>query len=128
MSCLFNSLSYHTKNYTSPQLRTMICDYLQTDPILIEDKNFSSLLGSKQKLNSYVKNMRSPHTWGGAYEIRAFCEIFQVIVYVRTSSHRRDIEFRPHELNIDHPKIVRIDWNGFHYEPLRTRTGHGIRG
>ena len=46
MSCLFDSLSYFLKDYTSPSLRLLISNYLLTDPVLIDNKKFSYLLKS----------------------------------------------------------------------------------
>jgi hypothetical protein len=117
MSCLFDSLVQHTKSHHSKELRNIICDFLQKDPVLIGDDSFSKLLGGKAKMNDYIKNMRKVSTWGSAYEIRAFCEIFQVIVLVRTNDSRY-IEFKPCGLKIKHPKKIRLDWNGVHYEPI----------
>ena len=50
MSCLFDSLSKHSKSHTSLQIRNIICNYLQTDPILIGEDCFSKLLGGPEKL------------------------------------------------------------------------------
>lgn len=117
MSCLFQSLSVHTKTYNASQLRQMICDFLQTDPKLIGDSKFSSLINKNTSLVEYIKEMRKSTTWGSAFEIKAFCEIFTVIVLVKTRANEF-IEFLPSETFIDYPKRIKIDWNGFHYEPI----------
>jgi len=118
MSCLFDSLSKHSKSHTSLQIRNIICNYLQTDPILIGEDCFSKLLGGPEKLMPYIRTMRNTNTWGSAYEIRAFCEIFQVVILVKTPE-KRWIEFRPSRLkHTTHPKKIKLDWNGCHYEPI----------
>ena len=123
MSCLFNSLAFHTTgSYNATELRKLICDYLEKDPILIEDTKFSKLLSSStkhQSLQHYVSQMRKPSTWGSAFEVRAFCEIFHVIILVKTPQGRF-IEFQPNRRNKNqHLKKIKIDWNGYHYEPIR---------
>lgn len=116
MSCLFQSLSYHTKMYNANQLRQLICDYLEKDPKLIGETKFSQLIGNVS-LRQYIRDMRKTTTWGSAFEIKAFCEIFTVIVLVRTINHKF-IEFLPSKKVVDYPKRIKIDWNGYHYEPL----------
>ena len=117
MSCLFNSLSYHTKIYTSFQLRQLICDFLEEDPILIGESKFSQLIGNKS-LRHYIQEMRNRNTWGSAFEIKAYCEIFTVIVLVKTIQNKF-IEFLPSDNTITYPKKIKIEWNGYHYEPIR---------
>ena len=73
MSCLFNSFSALVGE--PPQaIRGRICDWLTTDPVLIDDVSASTvvLVESGKELAPYVSHMRSTSTWGGAIEIRAF--------------------------------------------------------
>jgi hypothetical protein len=57
----------------------MITKYLSHDPVFFEDTDngkLSSLLQLEDTpvdLETYVKNMSDPNTWGGAIEIYAFC-------------------------------------------------------
>lgn len=67
----------------------------------------------------YVRNMRHNSTWGGALEIKAFAEIYQVGVVVRVRQTGRDIVFKPSSMqNATCLNAVMIEWQGFHYEPI----------
>lgn len=78
MSCLFNSLSRHTGE-PSQQIRLKICDYLSTDPQLYDDLSASLAvkIETGKELAAYIQQMRSPSTWGGAIEIRAFVKLWK---------------------------------------------------
>jgi hypothetical protein len=118
MSCLFNSLSYFTRE--APQaIRGRICDYLATDPALVDDLSASLIIGLETRLNlaSYVARMRSPATWGGAIEIRAFVQLWRRPVRVWVIRTRRWIEF-PHS-GEDVGAECKLSWTGGHYEPMR---------
>ena len=117
MSCLFNSLSSYIENSNALELRHTICNFLEKDPTLIGNTKFSKLLGN-EKISTYISNMRKQSTWGSAYEIRAFCEIYKVIVLVKTRDNRF-IEFIPSNLDADIPSRIKLDWNGYHYEALK---------
>lgn len=122
MSCLFNSLSYFIVNVDPTSMRKMICDYLSTDPILFNNENseehrFSYLIG-RDKFDTYINTMRSENTWGGAYEIKAFCNLFGAIVKVKVLQTNQWIEFIPSEAKNSLP-ILQISWNGNHYEPIK---------
>lgn len=99
----------------------MICDYLLTDPKLMGDeKRLSSILSwepGSPTLQQYVENMRRDHTWGGAIEIKAFCDMFQAVVNVHILPTREIIEFQPAQKRGELFRF-RISWNGSHYEPL----------
>lgn len=117
MSCLFDSLSKSTTNVSSYELRQICCNFLEKDPLLIGSDHFSNLI-KPQTIRNYILNMRKKNTWGSAFEIRAFCEIYNVIVFVKTPTNK-NIEFRPKRLHRVHvPKQIYLDWNGVHYEPM----------
>jgi hypothetical protein len=120
MSCLFRSLSYFITNVETDELRQIITDYISKDPILIPpDGRLSSYLSIDNKnLNDYTKNMRKSETWGGAIEIRAFCELFQIKVFVLVLKDNKYIEFVPTNFT-DNSKYIKISWNGNHYEPIK---------
>jgi len=65
-------------------------------------------------LAEYVARMRSPATWGGAIEIRAFVQIWKRPVRVLVLRTGRWIEFPSVE-----GSECKISWNGGHYEPMR---------
>lgn len=123
MSCLFDSLAHYIDNVSSQELRFMITEYLEKDPVFFDELDnygrLSSLLqyeDARFSLPAYVKNMKEESTWGGAIEIRAFCELFQVRVIVRVYSNKKSIEFVPQSQNPHH--TVEIGYTGNHYVPI----------
>lgn len=120
MSCLFRSLSHFISGVDENTLRKLICDYLTTNPPLIDDMPLDDLLkweGSDSR--DYIKTMRNQATWGGAIEIKAFCELFRMIVEVRVRETGQSIMFHPSRVAspVSLPTLVRIEWQGHHYEP-----------
>lgn len=114
MSCLFNSLSYFIKELDSSDLRKLICEYLKTNPTLIENVEAENILGwENNNLDCYIKNMSKNSTWGGGIEIRCFCEMFKLDVNVKHKN--KIIEFKTK----DAIGSVTIIYTGNHYEPER---------
>lgn len=128
MSCLFNSLSFFV-NENSQQLRNKICDYLQENNELMDGINVETIIkyDSGKTLSRYVNDMRRTSTWGGAIEIRAFCNIYKKNVIVTNIRNNRNnkIEFinnsTKEQLNnvSNDTNNYHITWNGGHYEPVR---------
>lgn len=124
MSCLFRSLSHFIENVNENELRDIIVDYLEKDPILIgNDTHLKDILHIQNStITEYTQQMRKRHVWGGAVEIRAFCELFDIKVIVFVIRENRNIEFLPSSFeNNDSEKIekcVKISWTGAHYEPM----------
>jgi hypothetical protein len=118
MSCLFRSLSYFISNLKTEELRYIITDYISKDPILIQpDTRLSTILSIDEiSLDTYSRNMRKSETWGGAIEIKTFCELFKIKVSVYVISERRYIDFFPTDW--DGNRCIKISWTGNHYEPL----------
>ena len=120
MSCLFNSLSYFLDNMNGSQLRKIIVDNMSRDPIIIESKlkvsNIIKYEFRNMTLKNYIKKMSLSSEWGGAVEIKVFCELFHYKVNVIVLRTRKTIEFIP-ENNIK--REVTITWNGSHYEPIK---------
>lgn len=117
MSCLFHSLSSYLQGIDENDLRQRICNYLETNPSLMDDLSFRDLLLTEDIHDKdYIRSMREQSTWGGALEIKAFCEIFQTAVEVRILSTGKSILFLPQ--NHPCPSRVRIEWQGNHYIPL----------
>ena len=115
MSCLFNSFSRIVGE--SPQsIRARICDWLATDPVMMDDVSASAvvLVESKKPLDAYVQEMRSVHTWGGAIEIRAFVTLWKRPVNVWAIRTRRWIEFPC----ADGGELCKLSWTGGHYEAM----------
>ena len=115
MSCLFNSFAALTED-NSGAIRSKICDWLATDPVLGSDIRASdaSMIESGLPLDRYVERMRSTNTWGGAIEIRAFVELWKRPVRVWVTRTRRWIEFPYSE-----GEECKISWSGGHYEAMK---------
>lgn len=118
MSCLFRSLSYYLKGIDERKLREQICNYLEENPPLMDDLKLDEILKSEGNatLDSYIQAMRNEATWGGAIEIKAFCEIFHVGIEVFVQSSQKSIYFYPSEPRTP-PLFARIEWMGVHFEP-----------
>jgi len=117
MSCLFNSFS-RIVGEDSASIRARICDWLATDPALMEDLSASTvvLVESGRPLDAYVQQMRHMNTWGGAIEIRAFIQLWKRPVKVWAIRQRRWIEFTCPEGNQD--QECKLSWTGGHYEAM----------
>lgn len=115
MSCLFNSLSKFV-DISPKDLRMAICDYLQTNPVLMEDMTAENVIltGSDMNLQRYVIEMRKESTMGGAPEIRAFTIIFKMNITVLSIPNNKTIEF-VNNINSPTKKII---WTGGHYDPV----------
>jgi hypothetical protein len=125
MSCLFNSLSRFVED-DSGAIRQKICDYLETNPFLMEETKAEDIINweSNDSLNNYVSKMRNHSTWGGAIEIRCFCNLYNMNVEVINIRDRKKdaiffrIKSSDVSLDTSEDKIAKISWNGGHYEPL----------
>jgi hypothetical protein len=124
MSCLFNSFSHFkhiVKNDSSEVIRSKICDYLESNPQVLEDIKAEQIVDweSNMKLEDYVRRMRSTSTWGGANEIFCFCKIYNVnveVINIRDGKIDNNvIQFKNTESN----ETIKITWSGGHYEPVR---------
>lgn len=118
MSCLFRSLSFFISNIDTEELRHIITEYISKDPILIQpDIRLSTILSiDEMSLDAYTSNMKKSSTWGGAIEIKTFCELFQMKVRVYVIQDKQFIDFIP--TNWDGIRCIKISWTGNHYEPL----------
>lgn len=126
MSCLFHSLSAFVNGMNEDEVRQRICDYLESNPTLMEGLSLEDVLKTEgMGTMDYVGSMRNSSTWGGGIEIRAFCEIFRVGVLVHVRSTGRDILFRPSGMeNAASIPAIKIEWQGAHYEPLPLTTNN----
>lgn len=118
MSCLFNSISYFLDK-DSNTIRQTICDYLESNkPIMegIETKQILLMLEG----DDYINHMRVTSTWGGAIEIQAACNIWNMdinVINIRDNTIKKIIEFKP--VCGESLRHISITWNGGHYEPVR---------
>ena len=117
MSCLFDSLSTFSDGMPSQILRLHICDYLQTNPVLLDNLRAEDVVKHELdvSLNSYVNTMRLPSTMGGATEIRAFTKLFNKNIFVKSIPNNKVIEF----IENPHYKWVGLVWTGGHFDPVR---------
>lgn len=114
MSCLFQSFSRLIEK-DHCEIRKEICDYLQEDNVLFDNltiKDIAEFEGMSK--DQYINNMRQYHTWGGAPEIKAFCELYNICVKVLVTQDNKEIVFTPKTQT----KIIKISWNGGHFEPI----------
>lgn len=119
MSCLFRSLARFLPKEIGPnKLRIIICNYLSKNPKLIDDLKANQIIKWENGMNleQYIRRMRMNSSWGGAIEIRAFCDIFKRNVIIWSIPNKKFIEFISRYEN-DH--FDKLYWNGYHYEPLK---------
>ena len=113
MSCLFNSLSKAVK--ISPDiLRLKIVNYLETNPPLLDDIKANDIISwtEESNLEDYTLQMRRPDRWGGAIEIKAFCDLFKINVIVHVLYTNREFMIKCHS---DSNVIIHINYTGSHY-------------
>jgi hypothetical protein len=134
MSCLFESLGRFINVHPS-QLRSEICNYLMSDPVLIGeltasmiveyqpdiitlDESVNDPVNNTSRLKKYVSEMSKSIVMGGAIEIMAFCKIYNKNVTVKPiiTPNMKPIEF----VNDNATQTFTITWNGGHYEPSFT--------
>lgn len=120
MSCLFRSLAVFVCGTDEDALRQILCDYLEKNPMIVDDLSLRDvLLVEGVGADDYVRSMRHRSTWGGAIEIKAFCEVYQVGVVVRVRQTGKEILFRPSSAaSATRINAVVIEWQGAHYEPV----------
>ena len=112
MSCLFKALSNFTTDSTD-ELRKKICDFLEQNPILFAEIKTENIVKWEKDLSlrDYITSMRSNETWGGAIEIKSFCEMYKIQIHVHIMDNKI-ITFIP----LSPPEsIINITWNGNHF-------------
>lgn len=117
MSCLFNSLHYFIPQSSSLEIRNKICDYLQVNGKIIDGLSTQYIINLE--CNNYIEKMRNTSTWGGAIEIQAACNIWNLKIIVKNirDKNGKNIEFLP--INNNFTKSCILQWSGGHYEPER---------
>jgi hypothetical protein len=114
MSCLFNSIS-HFISENSGDARKKICDYLESNNDIMEGIQTKDVLNMES--TNYIESMRNTSTWGGAIEIQAACNIWNMSIIVHNiRDNNRKITFLPIRSGVN--KTINITWNGGHYEPI----------
>jgi len=116
MSCLFLSLA-PIVNMHPMEVRLRIVEYLKTNPAIMDElkaEDIVKLSDTKETFQSYTEKMKSPDTWGGALEIRAFCQLFKVNVTVHVVYTGKEFTFYS---NIASSKTMHIKYTGTHFVP-----------
>ncbi len=118
MSCLFDSLSrfIQDERVDGGLMRKLICEYLKSDPKMIDDMTASEVAKNATGLNleQYISNMRMGSTFGGALEIRAFTKVFKLNVLVNSIPNKKEIEF----IEDTRYRWIVLEWTGNHYEAV----------
>ena len=120
MSCLFNSISYFL-NESGIDIRTKICDYLEkNNPIIDGAETYKIIEYEHNSAIDYIQNMRSTTVMGGAIEIQAACNIWNISINVHNyrDPDKKIIQFIP--IDKSYEKVINIYWTGGHYEPIRS--------
>ena len=116
MSCLFNSLAPAVGLHPEV-LRKALAAYLKTDPQLLDNIKATDIIKwtEGKNLNDYAQRMSQPGVWGGAIEIRAFCELFEmdVCIHVLYTGQQFSVE-----TSKEPRKTVHISYTGNHFESM----------
>lgn len=119
MSCLFDSLSSFT-SHNSRELRSKIVSYLSTNPVLMNDTTFKDIIDwDEANDQQYLDTMNQDSTWGGAIEIKAFVNLFNVNVKVHIPHLQNFVEFVRDENQKDQYPTINILWTGNHFVSLK---------
>jgi len=116
MSCLFRALG-NAVGLNENTMRMEIVDFLKTNPPLMgEDATAVDIVNwtDSCSLGEYTKHMSKNSTWGGAMEIRAFCQMYRAQVAVHYNN--RKILFEPHCKPI---RNYHLEYTGNHFELIR---------
>lgn len=116
MSCLFKSLAVGLGQHPE-RLRMIIAKYLETNPKLLDDINAADIIrwSENKSLAEYSRRMAQPGVaWGGAIEIKAFCDLFKVNVKIHVMYTGKIFEMC---CNGTATHTIHITYNGSHFEP-----------
>lgn len=117
MSCLFNALGAHTGEQ-GEVVRQKLVQFMRSNPTLGGDMKTHDVIRweSQQDPTTYFARMQSSSTWGGAVEISAFVQLYNLNVCVHNirDHNTKLIRF----VKPGAQRCVAITWNGGHYEPI----------
>jgi hypothetical protein len=71
---------------------------MEKNPVLYDNEKMSDIVRwepGTPSLEQYVGKMRLQSTWGGAIEIKAFCDLFHASVSVLVLRDGKTVEFKP---------------------------------
>ena len=105
-------------------MRALLCQYLSKDPDLGSGRASQVVpWETGRSLQQYVQRMQHASSWGGAIEIKAYCDLFGMNVKVYSMPNRNSIEFLTNK-NTNDAGWIAIYWTGGHYEPIRSAQEH----
>ena len=118
MSCLFDSLA-PAIGISSDLLRKNIASYLKTDPKLLDDICTKEIVAwtENKNLDEYVDRMMKSDTWGGAIEIKAFCELFRIDVTIHVQYTGKQFTIKASK---PASKNIHIRYTGTHFTSMYT--------
>jgi hypothetical protein len=101
-------------------VRTILVQYLTKNPNINGMRAKEYIYSEKRmSLDEYIAFMKLPSSWGGAIEIKIYCDVFGRNVIVVSQHNYKNIEFfSKKKTNI----WDLIHWNGSHYVPIKTIT------
>lgn len=114
MSCLFNAVATPFPNCDGRCLRARVCAYLKDNARLFDDDVYVVD-------DTYLATMARSTTWGGAIELKACCNMFNMYIDVRVvnATPPSTIRFAPGICARDTynhaPHALVVQWNGTHY-------------
>ncbi len=114
MSCLFDSLSPFVGK-SSELLRQEVCDYIDSGVSIFDDTSNDDMIAWLANISkaNYISSMRRTSTWGGALEIKAFCDMYKKNVRIQSLPNNRDIECLGR--GADPRDWITVAWSGGHY-------------
>jgi len=86
----------------------------------MNDATFEEIMKWEESDNGgYLQSMDLESTWGGAIEIKAFVNLFNVNVFVHIPHVKNIVEFVRDEQRKDDFPTVHILWTGNHFVSLQ---------
>ncbi|CAI5758963.1 unnamed protein product [Candida verbasci] len=107
-SCLFNSISYAIKGPQPQELRKIVVEYIEKDPILYND----AILGRDRQ--DYCKWILKNESWGGAIELGILSSHFKVRIICIDIESGNFMRFETG----NEEKYIMLIYSGIHYDVL----------
>jgi hypothetical protein len=98
-------------------VRREIAEHLKTNPVLLDDIRANDIVAWTEggTLQDYANHMLRSDVWGGAIEIKTYCELYAVNVVVHVLYTGKVFTV---ESSKTPRRIVHISYTGSHFEPL----------
>jgi hypothetical protein len=111
MSCLFIAMGARL-GLNANRVRKEICCYLQHQSDLkVEGLDLKDwiTISEDTDIDSYVREMQNPSTWGGFFEILAACYLYKIIINIRFGQ-----QFITCDVG-EFKDSITLDYNGSHF-------------